>query len=82
MPRNDLHAEWGERLAQARQAKGLSIAELARRTGSHKSHLARFERGEAGIGDDLRIRVAAEVGQRVEDLFPYPDTSEPAREAS
>ena len=75
MPITGLHAEWGRRLAEAREAKGLSISELARRTGVHKSHLARFELGEAGLGDEYRIRVAAEIGQRVEELFPYPDTS-------
>jgi transcriptional regulator with XRE-family HTH domain len=75
MPITGLRAEWGRRLASAREAKGLSIGELARRTGVHKSHLARFELGEAGLGDEYRIRVAAEIGQRVEELFPYPDTS-------
>lgn len=77
MPITGLHTEWGRRLAEAREAKGLSISELARRTGVHKSHLARFELGEAGLGDEYRIRVAAEIGQRVEELFPYPDTSTP-----
>ena len=82
MPITGLHAEWGRRLAEAREAKGLSISELARRTGVHKSHLARFELGEAGLGDEYRIRVAAEIGQRVEELFPYPDTSATAEESS
>ena len=75
MPSNNLLTQWGQNLTRVRQAMDLSIGELARRTGAHKSHLARFERGEAGLGDDMRIRVAAEVGQQVADLFPYPDTT-------
>lgn len=72
MPSNDLNDQWGSRLTKAREALGLSIRELARRTEIHTSHLARFERGEAGLGDEARIRVAAEIGQQVHDLFPYP----------
>lgn len=73
MPNDDLRIEWGRRLAQAREAAKLSIRELARRTGVHPSHLARFESGNAGLGDANRIAVATEVGQAVKDLFPYPD---------
>lgn len=75
MPNDDLRIEWGRRLAQAREAAELSIRELARRTGVHPSHLARFESGNAGLGDANRIAVATEVGQAVKDLFPYPDTT-------
>jgi transcriptional regulator with XRE-family HTH domain len=74
---NDLNARWGRRLTEAREALELSIRELARRTDIHVSHLARFERGEAGLGDEARIRVAAEVGQQVAALFPYPEIPEP-----
>jgi transcriptional regulator with XRE-family HTH domain len=74
---NDLNARWGRRLSEAREALDLSIRELARRTDIHVSHLARFERGEAGLGDEARIRVAAVIGQQVADLFPYPEITEP-----
>jgi len=76
MQATDLLTDWGRRLTTARQEKDLSIGELARRAGMHKSHLARFERGEAGIGDESRMRIAAEVGQQVSDLFPYPLTNQ------
>lgn len=72
MQQDDLRAEWGRRLTRAREALGLSIGDLARRTGIHKSQLARFERGEAGLGDEARIKVAAAIGQQVASLFPYP----------
>lgn len=76
MQSHDLNAYWGERLHRARRALDWSIRELARRTGLHTSHLARFERGEVGLGDEARIRVATEVGQQVSDLFPYPKIPE------
>jgi len=76
MQATDLLTDWGRRLTRARQDKDLSIGELARRVGMHKSHLARFERGEAGLGDESRMRVAAEVGQQVSNLFPYPDSTQ------
>jgi transcriptional regulator with XRE-family HTH domain len=76
MQATDLLTHWGSRLTQARQEKNLSIGELARRAGMHKSHLARFEKGEAGLGDDLRIRIATEVGHEVSALFPYPTTTQ------
>ena len=75
MSSTDLLTGWGYRLTCARNAAGLSISELARQTGIHKSHLARFENGEAGLGDEYRILVAAKVGQSVSELFPYPDTT-------
>lgn len=75
MPSHNLLTQWGSRLRSARDAAGLSISELARQTGIHKSHLARFELGEAGLGDENRILVAAKVGQSVGELFPYPDTA-------
>jgi transcriptional regulator with XRE-family HTH domain len=78
MQNTDLNAEWGNRLTRAREALDLSIRELARRTDIHVSHLARFERGEKGLGDEARIRVAAEIGQQVADLFPYPEIPETA----
>jgi transcriptional regulator with XRE-family HTH domain len=76
MQSTDLNVEWGSRLTRAREALDLSIRELARRTDIHVSHLARFERGEKGLGDEARIRVAAEIGQQVANLFPYPEIPE------
>lgn len=73
MLQDALRSTWGRGLKAAREAAGLSIRGLAVRTGLHPSHLARVERGEAGLGDANRVTVAAALGHRVEDLFPYPD---------
>jgi len=72
----DLPRTWGELIRAARTQMGLSLEVLAERAGMDTSHLSRAERGLAGVGDDSRIRLAAALGQRVEDLFPYPDTSQ------
>lgn len=55
---------------------GLTLGELARQTSIHKGQLSRVENGLMGIGDEGRIRIAAALGRRVEDLFPYPDTTD------
>jgi len=51
-----------------------------------KAFYCRIEAGEVGASDDVRIRIARAFGVRVEDIWAYPDTSEPetatAREAS
>jgi transcriptional regulator with XRE-family HTH domain len=67
---------WGEAIREARTELGLSIFELASRTGMDPGHLSRAERGLAGIGDDYRISLAKALGRPVADLFQYPDTTE------
>lgn len=67
---------WGARVRKARHDLGLSLETLAAMSGIDLAHLSRGERGLAGFGDDSRIRLAAALGKRVEDLFPYPETTE------
>lgn len=71
---NTLTQKWGEIIRKTRTDQGLSLEDVASRTGIDTSHLSRAERGLAGIGDESRMRLAAALGRRVEDLFPYPDT--------
>lgn len=78
----DLARKWGDRIRKARQEQGLSLETLALRVGMDAGHLSRGERGLAGIGDDYRIRLASALGQRVEDLFPYPAETTPCPPAS
>jgi transcriptional regulator with XRE-family HTH domain len=75
MPNTKSLAEiWGEAIRETRHDLGLSLADLAFRAGIDAGHLSRGERGLAGFGDESRMRIAAALGKRVEDLFPYPET--------
>ena len=53
----------GSRLKEIREARGLSVAELARRAGISKGQIYKFQRGDLDIGEKWRepLRVALEV---------------------
>lgn len=76
MTTSALQIQWGRRIRTARRRAGISIRELERRSGISRSQLSRAENGLVGLGDDARIRIAVAIGRRVEDLFPYPDTTD------
>lgn len=79
-----LQARWGSRIKTLRQEKGLSVTALARLAEIDQGQLSRVENGKEKLGDDGRIRLAAALGVRVEDVFTYPDTTAdaPAKAAS
>ena len=52
----------GDRIREARQARGISLRQLAGRIGIHFSHLSKIENGRDAIGKDTLIRVAEELG--------------------
>lgn len=61
----------GERIAQLRQKEGLSLGDLAERTGIAKSYISRLERGESlNLGLSTLHTVAAALGMTVHDLLP------------
>lgn len=76
---NDLLSTWGERIRELRDERGLSLNQLSRDAEIDQSQLWKAERGERGLGDEARMRLAGALGVRVEAIFVYPDTS---REAS
>jgi HTH-type transcriptional regulator/antitoxin HipB len=69
----ELYADWGRRVRDAREARGWRQAELARRAGLKQQAISKVERGATGAADDTRIRIAAALELRVQDLFPYPE---------
>lgn len=67
--------DWGKRVTAAREAAGLSKAELARATEVHPATISRIEGGQFTPTDVLRIRLAVALKTSVTALFPYPDVA-------
>ena len=51
----------GERIRAARQARGISLRQLASRVGLHFSHLSKIENGRDTVGKNALIRIAEEL---------------------
>lgn len=72
---SNLRIAWGQRLRDLREEQGLSIGEMARRVGTDKAWYSRIEKGDIGArgpGDEMKMRIAAALGVRVEDIWSYP----------
>lgn len=52
----------GDRIREARQARGVSLRQLAAQVGIHFSHLSKIENGKDSVGRDSLIRIAEELG--------------------
>jgi len=52
----------GEMIREARQARGISLRQLAGRVGIHFSHLSKIENGKDTIGRDSLAKIAEELG--------------------
>ena len=72
VPNEDLYAEWGRRLKALREEKNWTQAQVASRAEITQQALSLLERGANSAGDEVRLRLAAVFGVKVEDLFPYP----------
>ena len=72
--KDSLYAEWAKTLRAHRLEKGLSQTALADAAGSTKAHISNIERGLTGVGDVLRVRLAAALDTTAAELFPYPDS--------
>ena len=51
----------GERIREARQARGISLRQLASKVGIHFSHLSKIENGKDTVGKNSLIRIAEEL---------------------
>lgn len=63
-----LAIEWGQRLQAARGER--SRGSVAEAVGCNVSTISRIERGQVRPKDDLKLRIAAELGRPASDLFP------------
>jgi len=74
--KNVEHAEvvrqFGVRLREARQARGITQADLADKAQVALSHLSKLEKGEAAPGLDLLDRLAIALDTAITDLLARP----------
>ena len=52
----------GQKIREARQARGISLRQLANQVGIHFSHLSKIENGKDTVGKNSLIRIAEELG--------------------
>ena len=73
---DELRATWARRLREIRTRQGLTQEQVAALIGVRQRMLSAYELGIHVPRDDVRIALAAALGVRVRDLFPYPDDDE------
>ena len=73
MSPEELYADWGRRVREAREARGWRQSVLAEKTRLTQQAISKVEAGLTGSSDDTRIRIANALEMRVEDLFVYPE---------
>lgn len=76
----DLHEGWGEKVREEREAAGLTQKALADLSGVHPTTILRIERGELCPNDELKWKIAAALGVRMDLLWAWPRII-PTREA-
>lgn len=68
----DLHAGWGERVREEREALGLTQKALADACSVHPTTILRIERGDLCANDELKWKIAAVLGVRMDVLWAWP----------
>ncbi len=74
---NTIDRDIGARLKTLRAAGGLTLADLAERSGVSRAMLSRIERGESSPTAQLLNRVCAGLGVTLSSLFAAAETSVP-----
>lgn len=62
---------WGDRIRGHRQARGLSMHDMAERLDCSISAVSRYENGQRGIPDALKPRIAEILEVDVAELFTF-----------
>lgn len=70
-----LRRDWGERLRAAREKAGLTQVDLALAVGVTQMSVSAYELGRRTPSDAARMRLAEALRCRVDDLFPYPEST-------
>jgi DNA-binding XRE family transcriptional regulator len=72
---NELNVTWGRNLRAARKQRGRTVLELSRAAEVSPSFIYMLETGKSGTSDELRIKLAAALEMRVEEIWSYPEAS-------
>jgi DNA-binding XRE family transcriptional regulator len=71
----DLAVTWGERLRSERRRRKVSVLELSRHAEVSPQYIYMLEAGRYSPSDDLRVKLAAALEVKVEDIWSYPVAS-------
>lgn len=67
----DLHAGWGEKVREEREAAGLTQKALADACDVHPTTVLRIERGDLCPNDELKWKIAGALGVRMDVLWAW-----------
>jgi transcriptional regulator with XRE-family HTH domain len=68
-----IQKQFGNRVRELRQAKGISQEELAEKAGIHRTYLGGIERGERNPCLKNILQVATALGVTLSELFSFND---------
>jgi transcriptional regulator with XRE-family HTH domain len=75
---SDIAAAVAEAVSELRHAEGLTLEDLADRTGLHRTGIGLVERGERSLTLNSAARLAAAFGMRLSDLIAHAERSRDA----
>lgn len=67
----DIKVQFGKRLRELREAKGLSQENLAHKAGLDRTYVSSVERGERNISLENIQRLAFELNIQIKDFFNH-----------
>lgn len=65
----NINKEVGKRIREAREARYMTVGELAKKTGYSQAHISNIELGNRYIRIDMLINIAKELGTEVQINF-------------
>lgn len=72
MTPTETHADWAERMRKRRKDLGLTQCQIAELVDVTQTTVSLWENGKNMPSDTMKWRLAAALGMRIADLFPWP----------
>lgn len=76
MTDQDIYTSIGSRIRQEREARGMTLDQLANELGIGSSHLSRMERGERGVDTVLLRRLGRMFDLPMDAFFEMPEATD------